>query len=155
MMDDGNKILGAIASQITSLTIVYSIVYSDADQRKHHISAWLALVRGIHRGPGNSTHKRPVTRKMLNIFRVTGHLCVEFRNITVQLYLTGHVILGAVTMNIIMIIYLSEKSLTYTEDPAPVDSIYFHTLNHITRHFGDIKMWYLKYPLQCVCSYKA
>ena len=27
--------MGAIASQTTSLTIVYSIVYSDADQRKH------------------------------------------------------------------------------------------------------------------------
>ena len=27
--------MGAISSQITSLTIVYSIVYSDADQRKH------------------------------------------------------------------------------------------------------------------------
>ena len=26
--------MGAIASQITSLTIVYTIVYSDADQRK-------------------------------------------------------------------------------------------------------------------------
>ena len=32
-----------IASQITSLTIVYSIVYSDADQRKHQSSASLAL----------------------------------------------------------------------------------------------------------------
>ena len=28
-------IMGEIASQITSLTIVYSMVYSDADQRKH------------------------------------------------------------------------------------------------------------------------
>ena len=27
--------MGAIASQITRLTIVYSTVYSDADQRKH------------------------------------------------------------------------------------------------------------------------
>ena len=27
--------MGAVASKITSLTIVYSIVYSDADQRKH------------------------------------------------------------------------------------------------------------------------
>ena len=27
--------MGAIASQITSLTIVYSTVYSDADQRKY------------------------------------------------------------------------------------------------------------------------
>ena len=34
--------IGAIASQITSLTSVYSIVYSDADQRKHHSSASLA-----------------------------------------------------------------------------------------------------------------
>ena len=57
-------IMGAIASQITSLTIVYSIIYSDADQRKHQSSAALAFVRGIHRGPVNSPHKWPVTRKM-------------------------------------------------------------------------------------------
>ena len=53
-----------VASQITSVTIVYSTVYSDADQRKHQSSASLAFVRGIHRGPGNSPHKWPVTRKM-------------------------------------------------------------------------------------------
>ena len=41
-------IMGAMASQITSLTIVYSTVYS-ADQRKHQSSASLAFVRGIHR----------------------------------------------------------------------------------------------------------
>ena len=56
-------IMGAIASQITSLTIVYSTVYSDADQRKHQSFASLAFVRGIHRGPVNSPHKWPVTRK--------------------------------------------------------------------------------------------
>ena len=56
--------MGSIASQITSLTIVYSVVYSGADQRKHHSSASLAFVRGIHRGPVNSPHKGPVTRKM-------------------------------------------------------------------------------------------
>ena len=56
--------MGAIPSQITSLTIVYSTVYSDADQRKHHSSASLAFVRGIHRGPVNFPHKWPVTRKM-------------------------------------------------------------------------------------------
>ena len=37
------------ASQITSLTVVYSTVYSDADQRKHESSAWLPFVWGIHR----------------------------------------------------------------------------------------------------------
>ena len=57
-------IMSAIASQITSLTIVYSIIYSDADQRKHQSSASLAFVWGIHRGPVNSPHKGPVTRKM-------------------------------------------------------------------------------------------
>ena len=36
--------MGAIASQITSLTIVHSTVYSDADQRKHQSSASLAFV---------------------------------------------------------------------------------------------------------------
>ena len=36
-----------MASQITSLTIVYSTVYSDADQRKHQSSASLAFVWGI------------------------------------------------------------------------------------------------------------
>ena len=60
----GDVIMGAIASQITSLTIVYSTVYSDADQRKHQSTASLAFVRGIHRGPVNSPHKWPVTRKM-------------------------------------------------------------------------------------------
>ena len=58
-------ITGAIASQITSLTIVYSTVYSDADQRIHQSSASLAFVRGINRRPVNSPHKWPVTRKML------------------------------------------------------------------------------------------
>ena len=57
-------IMSAIASQITSLMIVFSTVYSDADQRKHQSSASLAFVRGIHRGPVNSPHKWPVTRKM-------------------------------------------------------------------------------------------
>ena len=57
-------IMGAIASQITSLTIAYSIVFLGADQRKHQSSASLAFVWGIHRWPVNSPHKGPVMRKM-------------------------------------------------------------------------------------------
>ena len=57
-------IMGTVPSQITSLTIVYSTVYSDADQRKHQSSESLAFVRGINRGPVNSPHKWPVTGKM-------------------------------------------------------------------------------------------
>ena len=42
-------IMTKMASQITSLTVVYSTVYSDADQIKHQSSASLAFVWGIHR----------------------------------------------------------------------------------------------------------
>ena len=69
--------MGSITSQITSLTIVYSIVYSNADQRKHQSSASLAFVRGIQRGPVNSPHKWPVTRKMfpfVDVIMVSQHL---------------------------------------------------------------------------------
>ena len=57
-------IMTMLASQITSLTIVYSIVYSGVNQRKHQSSASLAFVLEIHRGPVNFPHKWPVTRKM-------------------------------------------------------------------------------------------
>ena len=57
-------IMTMLASQITSLTVVYSIVYSGVNQRKHQSSASLAFVREIHRGPVNFPHKWPVTRKM-------------------------------------------------------------------------------------------
>ena len=57
-------IWGAIASQITSVTIVYSTVCSSVNQRPHQSSAPLPFVRGIHRWPVNSSHKWPVTRKM-------------------------------------------------------------------------------------------
>ena len=56
--------MSPMVSQISSLTIVYSTVYSGTDQRKHQSSASLAFVVGIYRWPVNSTHKLPVTRKM-------------------------------------------------------------------------------------------
>ena len=55
-------IMSAIASQITSLTIVYPSVYSGADQRKHQSSASLAFALGIHQWPVHSPHKGPVIR---------------------------------------------------------------------------------------------
>ena len=53
-----------MASEITGLTIVYSTVYSGADQRKHKKLRLTGLCAGIHRWPVNSPHKGPVTRKM-------------------------------------------------------------------------------------------
>ena len=71
-------IMGAMASQITSLTIFYSTVYSFADQRKHKSSASLAFVWGIHRWPVNSPHKWPVTRKFFPFDDVTMKYKEEF-----------------------------------------------------------------------------
>ena len=62
--------MSSMASQITSLMIVYSTVYPGADQRKHQSSASLAFVRGIRRWPVNSTHKGPVTRKMFPFYDI-------------------------------------------------------------------------------------
>ena len=86
-------IMGVIASQITSLTIVYSIVHSDTDQRKHQSSMSLAFVLGIHRWPVNSPYKWPVTRKMFPFddvimdtipptWRTLDTGCITFHNIT-------------------------------------------------------------------------
>ena len=49
LMHYSDVMMGAMASQITSLTIVYSTVYLSLDQRKHQSSASLAFVRWIHR----------------------------------------------------------------------------------------------------------
>ena len=62
-----------MASQITSLTIVYSTVYSSPDQRKHQSSASLAFVREIHRWLVNSPHNGPVTRKGFNLMTSSWH----------------------------------------------------------------------------------
>ena len=71
-------IMSAMASQITSLTIVNSSVYSGADQWKLQSSALLAFVWGIHRWLVNSPHKGPVTRKMFTfddiIMKLSCHL---------------------------------------------------------------------------------
>ena len=70
--------MGAIASQNTSFTVVYSTVQSGADQRKHQSSAPLAFVRGIHRWPVNSLHKWLVTPKMFPFDDVTMLQQIEF-----------------------------------------------------------------------------
>ena len=51
-------IMRTMASQIISLTIVYSTVYSGADQRKHQSSASLACVWGFQRWPRTKGQQR-------------------------------------------------------------------------------------------------
>ena len=74
-------LMGTVASQITSLTIVYSTVYSGADKRKHQSSASLAFVRVIHRSTVNFPHKGPVTRKMFpfdDVIMTVYHVVLNF-----------------------------------------------------------------------------
>ena len=54
----------AMASPITSLTIVNTTTYWGVNLRKHQRSAPRTFVRGIHRWPANSPNKWPVTQKM-------------------------------------------------------------------------------------------
>ena len=67
-------LMSGMASKITSITIVYSTVYSGADQRKHQSSASLAFVRGIHRRPVIFSHKGPVARKVFPFDDVIVHI---------------------------------------------------------------------------------
>ena len=59
-----DEIMGIMASQITSVSSVYTTVCSGANQRKYQSSASLAFVRVNHRGSLNSPHKGPVTWKI-------------------------------------------------------------------------------------------
>ena len=98
-----------IASQITSLTIVYLTVYSGAHQRKHQSSASMAFVRGIHRGPVNSPHKGPVTRKMFPFNDVIMTLaqvmacCLTAKEISIGGYHFIHILQIAVQLNQLLV----------------------------------------------------
>ena len=65
--------------------IVDSTVYSWADQSKHQSSASLAFVWVIHRGPVNSPHKCPVTRKMIPFHDVIMGSCLDWSRIYIYL----------------------------------------------------------------------
>ena len=71
----GIIIMSAMASQITSLTIVYSTFYSGAHQRKHQSSMSLDFVWGIHWWLLNYPHKGPVMQKMFPFDEVITMTC--------------------------------------------------------------------------------
>ena len=99
-----------MASQIASLTIVYSTVYSGEDQRKHQCSASLAFVRGIRRWIfifDLMDWTKPITRrdeKHLNV----GIWCILYSRIGKSFF----------------ILFLSDASSTHIDNcplPAPAD----------------------------------
>ena len=80
---DNDVIMSAMASQISSLTIIYSTVYSGTDQRKLQSSASLAFVRGIHRWPVNPVI--PLKNTLLPIHYI--YLGISFYNIVNYSYI--------------------------------------------------------------------
>ena len=66
--------MGAMPSQITSLTIVDLTVYTDADQRKRESSALLAICAANSAVPGEFPPQRPVTRSFHVFFDLRLHL---------------------------------------------------------------------------------
>ena len=66
-------IMTTIGSQITSLTVVYSTVYSDADQRKHQSPESLAFVWGIHRDRWISRTKGQLRGKCFHLMMSSWH----------------------------------------------------------------------------------
>ena len=69
-------IMGTMASQITSLMIVYSIVFFRRRSKKTSMLRVTGLCGGggIHREPVNSPHKWPVTRKCFHL--MTSSCCI-------------------------------------------------------------------------------
>ena len=86
--------MGTRASQITRLTIVYSTVYSDADQRKHQSSASLAFVRGIHREfpsqmDSNAENVSIWWRHHAHIDYQPSYVCLHLKHIPYTIYKKG------------------------------------------------------------------
>ena len=67
-------IMTTMASQITSLAVVYSTVYSDANQRKHQSSASLAFVWGSHRDRWNPRTKGQLRGKCFHLMTSSGSI---------------------------------------------------------------------------------
>ena len=134
--------MSAMASQITTLTIVYSTIYSGVDQRKHQSSASRAFVRGIYRWLVNSPHKGPVTRKMFPfddvIMVLTSHDSYQERHI--RMFVSKWFKLSSLMKN-----FLFPLGIPYTKWQIGAHStIWTHVL---TRSLGSFS-WTYWAPLQ-------
>ena len=136
-------IMGATASQITSLAIVYSTVYSCADQSKNQSSVSLAFVWGIHRGPMNSSHKWPVTRKIFPFDDVIMHRH-NYTSMPYDKLISANEIdpsTAPTTITALVIVHLIILKIT----------THRHTLSHIRRPWAanTMREWLLSHHICC------
>ena len=138
MSQSYDVIMSAVASQITSVSIVCSTVGSGTNQRKHQSSVSLAFVRGIHWWPVNSAHKGPVTRKMFPFLMTSS--CTSWTNWTQSV--------GSVLCTL----YISFCNITYnmlyihvhTMEPPYITTI--SLINWHTTHMSFVTSWSDLYP---------
>ena len=128
--------MSAMASQTTGVLIVYSIVCSSVDQRKHQRSASLAFVRGIHRGPVNSPHKGRVTRKMLPFWwRHHGWFFHGTRIIQLMIFFWCSLCVS--NKRISFHIYFCPQQKDVPDEPAFLDDIYICL---VKKNFSSISL---------------
>ena len=125
-------------------------VYSGVDQRKHQSSVPLALVRGIHRRPGNSTHKWPLTRKVFPFDDVIIHRAEQM---TICCFIIPAVI-GMRSCVVSMSFYLQGGSgvvrTTHCDFWIKNAEIYPKCLDihmvQVVEHFPHRNEWHMCYP---------
>ena len=139
-------IKGAMASQITNRAIVYSTVHTGAYPRKHQSSASLAFVRGLPRGPVNSPHKWPVTRKMIQFDDVIMNW--QCNNEFMCLYYRNHRNLGVIMMPTL-------SSLAAPEDPVPpvTTKLTSWQISRFSDIIKRIRKWLLRMSRNTTSSY--
>ena len=106
-------IMSAVASQISSVSIVCSTVGSGADQRKHQSSASLTFVRGIQRWPVTKTSNE---ENVSIWWRHHDHCAVRFYSsspVLTQILLLSHVIGAHLTI-------ISPINTYRLQDPPPL-----------------------------------
>ena len=124
--------MGMMASEITSLAIVYSTIYLVEDQRKHQTSVSLAFVWGIHRRPVNSPHKWSVTRKMFPFDDVIMHcLMLKIKTNKKQNILWCCLVFGKITL-------MCHKCHDIWNPPQQLDWLYNSSFQFIPKKTSEL-----------------
>ena len=176
-------IMTAMASQITSVSIVCSIVCSGADQRKHQSFASLTFARGIHRWPVDSPHKGPVTRKMFpfdDVIMYIRQCClfdagtregtledmgkvsqcnrvhISWDNVYIYIYIRCRINHQfGIMRNIQLIVVLaSYKTLTTCEHRIQQHAMYHCVCFHKNRSHGRPKAWCVRVSINRLIIYR-
>ena len=138
-----------MASQITILTIVYSTVYSGANQRKHQSSASLAFVRGIRWWPVNSPTKGQKRGKCFHLMTASCSFRPKWVLIT-QLYRVYYYIWFYLQPHILIGICAVDKYLKHCIDAA-VGKLFSNLVALRFVPCQDFQMW----SIGCILSFKG